>query len=93
LVEKPENPPSDRGTATYLFARDHVRLVGPYLDAGNPHDQPGRYVAWLQERQPVYGWQFDGGWYDIGDHEQLLEADNRLRAARGLATRSTYSPD
>ena len=33
------------------------------------------------EREPVYGWRFDGGWFDIGDHEQLLEADNRLRAA------------
>ena len=94
FVEKPANPPSTlAATATYLFAREHVRLVGPYLDAGNPYDQPGRYVAWLQERQPVFGWQFDGGWYDIGDHEQLLEADNRLRAARGLATRTAYSPD
>ena len=84
FVEKPDDPPSTlAATATYIFGRAHVRLVGPYLDAGNPHDQPGRFVAWLQEREPVFGWRCDGGWFDIGDHEQLLEADNRLRALRG----------
>ncbi len=55
-------------------------------------DQPGRLAAWLQQREPVYGWQFEGDWFDIGDHEQLLEADNRLRAARGLPVRTEYSP-
>ncbi len=94
FLEKPEEPPSTlAATATYVFAREHVRLVGPYLAGGNPHDQPGRFVAWLQEREPVFGWRFDGGWFDIGDHAQLLEADNRLRAARGLPARSAYSPE
>ena len=94
FVEKPDNPTSTlAATATYLFGREHVRLVGPYLDAGNPHDQPGRFVAWLQEREPVFGWRFDGGWFDIGDYAQLLEADNRLRALRGLPRRAEYSPD
>jgi len=94
FLEKPEDPPSTlAATATYLFGRNHVRLVGPYLDAGNPSDQPGRFVAWLQQRERVFGWQSDGGWFDIGDYEQLLEADNRLRDARGLPIRTTYSPD
>jgi glucose-1-phosphate thymidylyltransferase len=94
FIEKPDDPPSTlAATATYLFQRSHVPLVSVYLDAGNAHDQPGRFVAWLQERERVFGWQFDGGWYDIGDYEQLLEADNRLRAQRGLPTRTAYSPD
>lgn len=94
FIEKPDDPPSTlAATATYLFQRSHVPLVATYLDAGNAHDQPGRFVAWLQERERVFGWQFDGGWYDIGDYEQLLEADNRLRATRGLPTRTAYSPD
>ena len=94
FLEKPEDPPSTlAATATYLFGRNHVRLVAPYLDAGNPSDQPGRFVAWLQQRERVFGWQCDGGWFDIGDYEQLLEADNRLRDARGLPIRTTYSPD
>jgi glucose-1-phosphate thymidylyltransferase len=94
FVEKPDDPPSTlAATAMYVFERRHAALVAPYLDAGNPHDQPGRFVAWLQEREPVYGWRCEGGWFDIGDHEQLLEADNRLRAARGLPTRAAYTPD
>jgi glucose-1-phosphate thymidylyltransferase len=94
FVEKPNDPPSTlAATAMYVFERRHVALVAPYLDAGNAHDQPGRFVAWLQEREPVYGWRCEGGWFDIGDHEQLLEADNRLRAARGLPTRTAYSPE
>jgi glucose-1-phosphate thymidylyltransferase len=94
FVEKPENPPSTlAATATYLYHREHVPLIRTYLDEGNPPDQPGRLVAWLHRREPVYGWAFDAGWYDIGDHEQLLEADNRVRAARGLPERDSYSPD
>ena len=94
FVEKPEDPPSTlAATATYLYHRAHVPLVRTYLDDGNPPDQPGRLVGWLYQREPVYGWAFDAGWYDIGDHEQLLEADNRLRAAQGLPERATYSPD
>jgi glucose-1-phosphate thymidylyltransferase len=94
FVEKPDDPASTlAGTATYLFSRDHVQLVDTYLDEGNAPDQPGRFVAWLQAREPVYGWRFEGGWFDIGDAEQLLEADNRLRAARGLPVRAVYSPE
>ncbi len=68
-------------------------LLDEYLDSGNSSDQPGRFVEWLCRRRPVYGWRFDGVWYDIGDREQLLIADNRLRADRGLPTRAVYSPD
>jgi glucose-1-phosphate thymidylyltransferase len=94
FVEKPDDPPSTlAATATYLFDRAHVALVHEYLDAGNPNDQPGRYVAWLQAREPVYGWVFAEDWYDIGDAEQLHAADNHLRARRGLPPRGTYSPD
>ena len=94
FVEKPEDPPSTlAATATCLYHRAHVPLVRTYLDDGNPPDQPGRLVGWLYQREPVYGWAFDAGWYDIGDHEQLLEADNRLRREQGLPERATYSPD
>jgi glucose-1-phosphate thymidylyltransferase len=94
FVEKPEAPESTlAATATYVFSRAHAQLIRPYLEAGNPGDQPGRYVAWLHRREPVYAWVFDTTWYDIGDHEQLLEADNRLRARAGLPARAAYSPE
>jgi len=92
FVEKPDEPPSTlAATATYLYSRAHLALVDAYLDEGNPPDQPGNYVAWLHRREPVYAYRFEGGWYDIGDHEQLLEADNRLRGRLGLARRASYT--
>jgi glucose-1-phosphate thymidylyltransferase len=92
--EKPADPPSTlAATATYLFHREHARLISTYLEGEHGADQPGRFVGWLQLHEPVYGWVFDDTWYDIGNHEQLLEADNRLRAAAGLPVRERYSPD
>jgi glucose-1-phosphate thymidylyltransferase len=94
FVEKPDDPPSTlAATATYLYARQHARLVPTYLEEGNPPDQPGNYVAWLHTREPVYAYRFEGGWYDIGDPEQLLAADNRMRERAGLPARDTYSLD
>ena len=91
FLEKPDEPPSTlAATATYLYHREHVPLVGRYLAEGNPADQPGRLVGWLHQREPVYAYEFEGGWYDIGDHEQLLEADNRLRRRAGLPERDAY---
>jgi glucose-1-phosphate thymidylyltransferase len=94
FVEKPEKPQSSlAATATYLYSSEHARLVETYLEHGNPPDQPGNFIAWLQQREPVYAYAFAGGWYDIGDPEQLLAADNRLRERAGLPLRPAYSLD
>jgi glucose-1-phosphate thymidylyltransferase len=92
VEEKPAEPRSElAATATYLYPAEHAALIGPYLEAGNPPDAPGNFVVWLHRRAPVYGYRFEGGWMDIGDPQQLLDADNRLRAERGLPVRSEYS--
>ena len=91
FVEKPAEPPSTlAATATYIYHREHVPLVAQYLAEGNAPDQAGSFVAWLQAREPVYAYWFKGDWLDIGDHEQLLAADNMLRRAQGLPERSEY---
>ena len=93
FVEKPADPTSSlAATATYVFHREHAALLRPYLEGEHGSDQPGRFVGWLQRHEPVYGWVFDESWFDIGNHEQLLEADNRLRMAAGLPPRDTYTP-
>jgi glucose-1-phosphate thymidylyltransferase len=94
FVEKPPDPQSTlSATATYLYSRRHAALIDTYLDEGQPPDQPGHFVAWLYQREPVYAYRIAGGWYDIGDAGQLLEADNRLRARAGLPLRNSYSLD
>jgi glucose-1-phosphate thymidylyltransferase len=90
--EKPSEPRSTLvATAAYLYHREHVPLLGRYLAEGNSPDQPGRLVAWLCEREPVYGYRFAGPWHDVGNPEQLLEADNSWRVRAGLPARDTYS--
>jgi glucose-1-phosphate thymidylyltransferase len=92
FVEKPDDPPTTLcATATYLYTREHARLIDTYLAEGNPPDQPGNYIAWLHRREPVYAYRFVGEWYDIGDQAQLLEADNRMRRRHGLPERAEYS--
>jgi NDP-sugar pyrophosphorylase family protein len=39
----------------------------------------------------VYAFRFEGDWLDIGDRQQLLEADNRMRERAGLEPRREYS--
>jgi glucose-1-phosphate thymidylyltransferase len=94
VEEKPTAPRTDLvSTATYLFSRDHIRLLDRYLGEGNPPDPPGRFVVWLHERERVYGYRFSEDWLDIGDPAQLLEADNRYRIRAGLPARDEYSLD
>jgi glucose-1-phosphate thymidylyltransferase len=92
--EKPTQPKSSlAATAAYLYRGDHLELLQPYLQEGNSADAPGNFVAWLHSRAPVYGYRFSGEWYDIGDLDQLLEADNLLRTRAGLPQRAEYAPD
>ena len=91
--EKPSEPRSSlAATAAYLYSAEHVELVPQYLAEGNPSDAPGNLVAWLHSRAPVFGYRFTGEWLDIGNKEQLLEADNLMRAQAGLPSRREYSP-
>jgi glucose-1-phosphate thymidylyltransferase len=94
LTEKPEHPTSTlAATAAYIYHRSHVALVHAYLAEANSPDQPGRFLAWLVPRAPVYGYTATGDWRDIGDAQQLLDADNALRERSGLPTRTAYSLD
>lgn len=93
FIEKPDDPPSTlAATATYLYPRAHLPFIRRYLDEGHAPDQAGSLVAWLYSREPVYGYRFAGEWFDIGNHAQLLAADNLLRVRHGLPPRIAYSP-
>ena len=94
FVEKPSAPTSTlASTLVYLLPPEHVSLVDTYLDEGQSPDNAGSFLGWLAEREPVYGYRFDGAWYDIGNLAQLLEADNRQRRLAGLPERESYSLD
>jgi glucose-1-phosphate thymidylyltransferase len=92
FVEKPSDPPSTlASTLIYLLPPEHVRLVATYLDAGKSADNAGSFLGWLAQNERVCGYRFEGDWFDIGNRDQLLEADNWLRRQTGLPEREAYS--
>jgi glucose-1-phosphate thymidylyltransferase len=92
FIEKPKNPTTTLvGTATYIYHRQHVPLLETYLAEGNSPDQPGNFIAWLHKRVPVHAYRFSGGWFDIGNKQELLTADNMMRDRSGLPRREEYA--
>ncbi|MGI8913987.1 MAG: nucleotidyltransferase family protein [Chloroflexota bacterium] len=77
FVEKPPQPTSTfMATALYLYQASHLPLLARYLAEGGNADSPGRFPAWLHRQVPVYGYVFQGRWFDIGTPAQYQQADD-----------------
>lgn len=73
--EKPDDPNSTLvSIACYAFTAETIPLFEEYLASGNNPDEPGWFVQWLQDRDPVHAYTFDDAWFDIGTPESYLEA-------------------
>jgi len=73
--EKPDEPSSTLvSIACYAFPSATLGRFQEYLDADENPDEPGWFVQWLQARQPVHAFGFDGAWFDIGTPESYLDA-------------------
>ncbi|QLG62929.1 sugar phosphate nucleotidyltransferase [Halorarum salinum] len=73
--EKPDDPKSTLvSIACYAYPRETLDLLETYLADGNNPDEPGWFVQWLQNREDVYAFTFDGAWFDIGTPESYLDA-------------------
>jgi len=84
--EKPEKPRSTLAAiALYYYSPKVLELVPTYLAAGNNPDQPGRFVQWLYQRQPVQTFQIKGKWLDIGSKETLEKANKAFSSDRSLS--------
>ena len=80
FVEKPSQPKTTLAAmCLYCYPRTTLPLINQYVKEGNNLDQPGRLIAWLYQRQPVYAHQIRGQWLDIGSFE-TLELAQRLFA-------------
>jgi glucose-1-phosphate thymidylyltransferase len=74
--EKPSHPRNTvTGICVYYYPRQTLPLIERYMAEGNNPDQPGRLVAWLYTRQPVFVFPIRGKWIDIGTPAQLDEAN------------------
>jgi glucose-1-phosphate thymidylyltransferase len=77
LVEKPPRATSTlMATALYIYQASHLPLLEQYLAEGGNQDSPGYFPAWLHRRVPVFGYVFQGRWFDIGTPAQFQEADD-----------------
>ncbi len=74
--EKPQNPKSSLiGMCLYFFPRQTLYLIDKYLAECKKNDTSGDYIKWLSQQQEVYGFVFDGTWYDIGSIESYKDAE------------------
>src|SRR3989344_4658465 len=77
--EKPKEPKSTLvGVALYYYPQKTLPLLDKYIKEGNNPDQPGRFIAWLYTRVPVYSWRLSGEWFDVGSKESLKEANDHF---------------
>lgn len=67
--EKPQKPESTFvAMCLYYFPKAKLKLIKQYLDdKKHKSDAMGFYIDWLRKKDLVYGFVFDGKWYDIGD--------------------------
>ncbi len=80
LHEKPDAPPSQWACPSiYWLSAAALARVRPYLDAGHPRDETGRFIAWLAEREAVHAVQLAGDRLHVGSPEAYRRADEILR--------------
>ena len=79
FVEKPKSSTKGKlGALVYILPYRTLFKLDQYLDEGNEPDQPGRFIAWLHKREPVYGYPFTSHVLDIGDpHVFAKTKENR----------------
>jgi len=78
--EKPKSPNSTLvAMCVYYFPKHKLKLIKEYLsDEDKKYDATGLYIDWLRKKLAVYGFVFEGRWYDIGDHKFYDEAKRRF---------------
>ncbi|MEM3922563.1 MAG: nucleotidyltransferase family protein [Nitrososphaerota archaeon] len=77
--EKPRWPRSTLvSTGIYLFPRSVFPKFREYLGAGHNPDEIGRFIGWLIDKEPVYGYLLSGEWHDVGTYEEYRRASERF---------------
>lgn len=68
--EKPATPKSNyMSVGFYIYPSETLSMFEDYLAAGNNKDSPGYFLQWLHKVVPVYGFVFEGYWFDIGSFD------------------------
>lgn len=78
--EKPKQPKSTLVTMCfYHFPKAAIGHIQQYFKESSAADAAGGYIKWLSENKEVYGFEFQGTWYDIGSVESYYEAQKQFK--------------
>lgn len=74
--EKPKKPGSSLvAMCLYYIPKAYLSSVSEYAkDKKKKTDTTGGYISWLKDKANVYGYVFNGSWFDIGDSKYLIAA-------------------
>jgi len=84
FVEKPEKPFSTLvGIGIYFIPANKLKLIKEYLKKKYSHDALGHFMEYLlKKKERIYGYRFNGRWFDIGDRKAYREAKNYFEQRR-----------
>jgi glucose-1-phosphate thymidylyltransferase len=87
FVEKPSNPKSTLvGACLYAFPKGITRRLREYLSLGQTTDEPGRFIEWLHQQEPVYGYLLKDYLWDIGTIESYKAADEEFARSKAQSS-------
>lgn len=77
FLEKPKDPPSSLISMCFYFVpRESLDMIPQYVRESKKTDKAGDFIRWMVEKKKVYGFKFEGTWYDIGSVESYKNAQN-----------------
>lgn len=80
FFEKPKDPPSTLASmGIYYFPKETLPHIDRYLEGNRNPDAPGHFVSWLSKETSVFVFPFSGTWFDIGDSNSYLKADQHFK--------------
>jgi len=79
ITDFQEKPASPRSTLVamclYYFPGAKLDLISDYITRkAGKHDATGFYIDWLSKKTQIFGFVFQGRWFDIGDHKFYNQA-------------------
>ncbi|MFC1703161.1 nucleotidyltransferase family protein [Candidatus Omnitrophota bacterium] len=79
--EKPREPKSSLvAMCLYYLPQEGLALISEYIEKcaknHSEKDTSGTYIKWLYKKEDVFGFVFQGRWYDIGHIESYNEVQN-----------------
>ena len=73
--EKPKAPKSSLiAMCLYYMPKDSIHFIEDYIRETKNTDAAGSYISWLSRQEDVFGFKFEGKWYDIGSVESYKAA-------------------